>query len=400
MSHLITGLDIGSFSTKVVVGRIKNDKIEVLGALKEKTEGFRKGALVDFEEALIFLRKIIVEIENFSKGAARNVYVNANAPNIKTYFSKGIAGVGRADNKISQDDIDRAIAASRAVNLPSNFMILHNINKEFLVDGIGDISNPLGMVGSRLEVFSLIIAAFAPPIKELTKALEKAGAFVSVLIFNPLASALSLLSKQQKDLGVVLVDIGSATTNLVIYEENKIVQANSFPLGGGNITNDIAIGLKIPIELAEKIKLMYGGAFPKGVSRKETINLSEINSCLKGEVSKRFLTEIIEARLNDIFEFVGQELKKINCRLPAGVVLSGGTAKFPGIEDLAKQELKLPVQLALPNLSKFDIKDFNCENLLNDSEFSLAVGLVLFGAVGQRDAPPGILRRILRVLKP
>lgn len=403
MPNIITGLDIGSANIKAIVAEIKsNGRFLVLAALKQPSAGFRKGVLVDSEEATTSLRNVISDIQRNFPRATKNVYINVNGANIKSYLSKGIAGVARADSEVRRDDVEKAIQASRAVNLPSNYMVLHNITREFFVDGIGGIQDPLGMTGTRLEVNSLVIGAFSPHVNGLTRCLERNGISISGLIFDPLACAQAVLSKKQKDLGVLIVDIGFGATGLAIYEENKILKALSLPIGASNITNDIAVGLRISIEAAEKAKLTYGFAFAKEVPRREVFNLQEIDSSIKGEISKRFLSEIIEARLAEIFEMVNNEVKELDYKVdfPAGVVLAGGGAKLAGMIDLAKQELKLPVQIGLPEVTNFDVKDFSYQELMSDPEFATAVGLVLFGASQEGGLRLPSWKRFLKSLIP
>jgi len=360
MANIITALDIGSGNIKALVAEVKNNgRFLVLAGLKQPSGGFRKGSLADFEEAVAALSKIVSELRQLSPKALKNVYVNVNGVNIKSCLSKGVAGVARADSEIHQDDIDKAVQSSRAVNLLSkNYIILHNITREFLVDGLGGIQDPLGMTGTRLEVNSLVIGAFSPIVNDLTKCLERNSVGIGGFIFSPLAASEGVLSKQQKDLGVILIDIGFGATGLAIYEENKILKAVSLPVGAGNITNDVAIGLRIAIGAAEKIKVSQGFALDKDISRKEIFDIQEIDSSLKGEFSKRFLGEIIEARLAEILETVDNEIKSLDHKveLPAGAVITGGGAKLPGLVDLAKQELKLPVQIGLPELANFEIR--------------------------------------------
>jgi len=405
MSNIITGLDIGSNSIKAVVSELKNNgRLLALGALKQPSAGFRKGVLCDFEDATVSLRKIISDLKKISPKALRNVYVNVNGANIKSYLSRGVAGVARADSEIRRDDVEKAIQSSRAVNLSSNYIVLHNITREFFVDGIGGIQDPLGMTGTRLEVNSLVVGAFSPIVNDLTKCLGRNGINTSGLIFSPLAASEAVLSKQQKDLGVLIIDIGFGTSSLAIYEENKILKTLSLPIGAGNITNDIAIGLRISVEAAEKVKLNHGFAFAKETPRREAFNLEEIDASAKGEISKRFLSEIIEARLAEIFEIVNNEIKSLDSKinLPAGVVITGGGAKLPGIVDLAKQDLKLPVQIGLPELDSFDIKDYGCQELISDPEFATAVGLTIYGLNHNQEGNfhPSIFKKFFQNLIP
>lgn len=376
---MYTALDLGTSSIKAVTAEEKNGKLAILGVIKQPSAGFRKGVLVDPEAAVNVLRKVLSDLRSISKKAVHNIFVNVNGANVRIQPSRGVAAVSRADSEIRQDDVDRALQASQAVKLAVNYVVLHNITREFFVDEIGDIADPLGMNGSRLEVSSLIVGAFAPFVNNIVRYIEKAGGSVGGLVFNPLAASRAALSKNQKELGSVLIDIGFGTTSFGVYDENKILCAGSLPIGSSNITNDIAIGLKIPADAAEKIKLLYGSALSKEVSRRDSLNLKDIDNALPSEVSRRFLAEIVEVRLAEIFELINNELKSLNkhARLPAGAVLTGGGARLPGIVDLIRQDLRLPCQIGIPDISLFEIKNAAYDELLTEPEFAAAVGLLL-----------------------
>lgn len=382
MSYIIMGLDIGSSQIKgVVTERRKSGKPSVLSVVKHPSVGFQKGALVDVEEATQVLRDLVVDLQKISKKVTQNVFININSEHVRVRNSRGIVAVARADREIQQDDIDRVVQASQAVKLQPNYMVIHNIIREYFVDDVGDIHGPLGMMGNRLEVSTLVVEAFAPQINLLLKTLERVGVRVSGLIFNPLAAARSVLTKKQKDLGVLMIDLGFGTTSFAVYEENKATYAKSISLGARHVTNDIAMGLKISVEAAEKLKLTYGYALAKEISRKDTIQLSEFDRLAKNEVSKRFVSEIIEIRLSEILEFINNELKVLgrSIQLPAGVVITGGGTKLPGMTDLIKQELKFHTQIGFPTLDDFEIMNPTHKEMLDDPEFAVALGLVLWG---------------------
>lgn len=404
MAKLITALDIGSAAIKgLVVEEKKDGSFSVIAAFKEPSAGLRRGVLADTEEATPVLRSIILDLQKISKKATQNIFTNLNGDHVKSRTSKGVAAVARADQEIQKDDVERAIQASRAVKISPNSIILHNITREFIVDEVGDIHDPVGMFGNRLEANTLIIEAFAPHIFTLTKCLERVGGRVSGIIFGPLAAARAVLSKRQKELGVLMIDFGFNTTSFAVYEENKVIHAKSLTLGSGYLTNDIAIGLKTPIEAAEKIKLTYGYALAKDVPRRETINLQEVDASLNTEVSKRFLSEVIEVRLAEILGFVNNELKDLgrSVQMPAGVVMVGGGVKLGGLADLVKQEVKLTARIGLPDLNKFEITNPAYHALLEDPEFSVAVGLILWGADNAgRTSSGNPMMRILRSLFP
>ena len=277
--------------------------------------------------------------------------------------------------------MDRAVRASQAVNLPQNRTIVHTIVKEFMVDGVGDIIDPLGLSGSRLEVQSLIIDAFAPHIKTLIRAVELSGGDISGLGYGPLIAAQAALSKRQRDLGTAIVDLGFGTTGFAYTKKIALSAYAKFPVGAGNISNDLAVGLKVPVDAAEEVKLHYGYAYSKEVPHKESVDMKKFADDAKGSVSRKFIAEIIESRLEEIFDLVNNELKLMEKygQLPGGVVLVGGGAKLPGLTDLVKQEMKLAAQIGFTLADEWEGRGGGFKEYLEDPEFVGAFGLVLWG---------------------
>jgi cell division protein FtsA len=375
----VLGLDIGTHTIKAVIGEpVGPEKIKLYTGFSKPSRGIRKGVVVDMEEVAGAVTNVLQDVKSYSKAALRNVYLGVSGADIRAQVSRGIVAVARANSEIYKDDMSRAIQASEAVNLPSNRMLLHTVTREFVVDGIGDIRDPLGMVGARLEVVSVVIDAFQPAVKNLMKCVELSGGSVSGIIFTPLASAMAVLTRNQKELGVVLLDIGYGTTGMAVYEENKLLYAKTFPVGAGHITNDLAIALKIPVEVAEKLKLSYGYALSKEVSSKDTIDLSKIDSGIKGMPTRKFISEVIEARLVEICDLVNTELRLIGKagKLPSGVVVVGGGAKLPGMAELLRSELKLTSQVGLPNSSVFEATSPGTSELVESPEATAALGLL------------------------
>ena len=387
----VTGLDVGTSSIKVAVAEIRGRRPVIVHVHKEPCYGIRKGAIIDLGEASQAINRALSDVKKISKAAVKNIYVSIGTPQAKMQSSRGIVAVSRADAEIYQDDVDRAVRASQAVNLPQNRTIIHTLTREFVVDGVGDIIDPLGLSGSRLEVQSLIIDAFSPHIKALIRAVEIAGAEVSGLVFGPLVAARAALSKKQKDLGTAIVDIGFGTTGLSVYEENRLAGVAKFPVGAGNISNDLAVGLKIPVDVAEEIKLNYGYALSREVSPKEVVDLKKFSEEAKGNASRRFIAEIVESRIEEIFDLVNNELKLLQKfgELPGGVVLVGGGAKLPGLTDLVKQEMRLSAQIGSTLSDEWDGQGGSFKEYLEDPEFVGAFGLVLWGIDGEGGGDSG-----------
>jgi len=409
MSNLLIGLDIGSHTIKVVIGEVKRDnQPSLVDAFKMPSAGLRKGVVDDISEVTQALSPVLSQVKKMGKASDIGIFLGVGSGDVKVQSSIGVVAVSRADYEIYQDDVSRAIQSAQAINIPPNRMVLHSIVKEFIVDGVKDIRDPLGMIGNRLEVNSLIIDAFTPGIKNLSKCVEILGGNLSGLVLGALADARAVLTKNQKELGVALINIGFGKTSLCVFEENKLLHAAVFPVGSGNITNDLAIGLKIPIETAEIIKLTFGSALAREVSVRDAVELAKIDSKSKGTVPKKFIADIIEVRLAEILELVNNELKDTGKagRLPAGVVLTGGGAKLPGVPDLARQELKLSAQIGIPTVSLLDIKSNEIAAKLEDPEFTCALGLLLTGhdrtveSRGARLSLRGVVKRMFKHFVP
>ncbi len=402
-SKFITGLDIGTHTLKAAVAENINGKPVVRLVLKEPAQGVRRGVIVDLAEASHPINKIIGEIKKFSRAAAKNIYVNIGTQQIRSQASKGIVAVSRADTEIYPDDVERAVKASQAVNLGPNRTIIHTVTREFIVDGVGDIMEPLGLSGSRLEVNSLIIDAFAPHVKNIVRAVELAGGEVGGLVLTPLVAVRSALSKRQKDLGVVVLDIGAGTTGMSVYEENKLIGVAKFPVGGASVSNDLALGLKIPVPAAENLKLNYGYALSREVGNKESADLHKFLPEADHPISRKFIAEIIQARLEEIFDFVNAELRLIGKqgKLPGGVVLVGGGSKMPGLTELAKQELKLTSQIGVALEDEWKVEHEGFSEYLEDPEFVNALGLALWGVDGEGWRPGGFsIKNIFAKFRP
>jgi len=376
-SNIAVGLDIGSSQVRVVVASHDGDEWRVLGTGKSPCSGLRKGVVVDIEETIKAINKAAETAERIAGVPIESAIINIGGNHIETQSAKGVVAVSRADGEVSQEDEERVLATAQAVISPesaANKEILHVVPKSFSLDNQSEIRDPVGMNGMRLEVDALIITGSTPYIKNLSKCVYQAGIEIEGVVASPLAAADAVLNRRQKELGVVVVDIGSGTTDIAVFEEDQLIHIATLPVGSSHVTNDIAIGLKTSIEVAEKVKLEYGVALPKDVSIKKEINLSKISKSEEGSVKVKEVAEVIEARMEEIFSMINKQLKKIkrDGMLPAGVVLTGGGAKLPGIIDLAKKELHLPAQIGFP------IRLGGVSDILEDPAYSVVTGLILW----------------------
>jgi cell division protein FtsA len=373
---VIVGLDVGSCYIRTVVAKIRTDqtKPQIIGVGQAPSFGLRRGIVVDIEEAVKNISQSIQEAERSSGLSIERAYVSLSGNHITSRTSKGVVAVSRADGEIAKEDVERAISAASAVSISANREILHIIPRSFSVDDQSGIKDPAGMNGVRLEVDTLIIEGATPFIKNLTKCVSEAGLEIEGLVLAPLAASRAALTKRQKELGVLALDLGGGTAGLTVFEEGDIIHSCVLPIGSSHITSDIAIGLRSDIDLAEKVKLEYGSALISEISKKDMVDLSKLGVEEKGIVPRVQLAEIIEARLSEVFELVNKELKKIDRQglLPAGVVLLGGGAKIPGLVDLAKEGLKLPAQVGFPLELEGVIDE------VDDPAFTTAIGLILW----------------------
>lgn len=393
-SDVIAGLDVGSHSIKtVIVQLLGSDELpRVIGMSTVRSRGIRKGKVIDVEEVTNSINKSLEEAERMAGVAVGDAVISVGGAHISTESSKGVVAVGRADGEVTVDDVSRVINAAQAISVPVNNEILHVIPKSYSLDDHVGIKDPVGMNGVRLEVEALIIEGSAPEIRNVAKSINMASVEVRDFVLAPLATAEAVLSKEQKELGVVAIDLGAGTTGIAVYEEGDLLHAAVLPVGAGHITNDIAIGLRTTIDIAEKVKQEFGNAVSEEVGKKEEIDLGKVDASEEGIVSRYHVSEIIEARLEEIFKLVEKELRFIgkNGLLPAGAVLAGGGAKLVGVADLAKKCLGLPVQLGYPK------KLGGVINRVDDTTFACPLGLV-FWELNQGESPsaPGRKKAIV-----
>lgn len=382
--NIVAGLDIGSTAVRIVVGQKtaneSGEQLQILGAVTVPAEGINRGVVNSIEDATSAISACLEKAERLIGVPLTNVWVGINGPNLKCEKSRGVVAVGRSDNEITEDDVNRAIEAAQALSVPPNYEIIHVIPVKFSVDNQEDIKDPIGMTGVRLEVETLIIQGFSSQIKNLTKAIYHTGLEINDLVLSPLAAAEVVIAPKQKELGAALINIGSATTSLAVFEEGELLHAAVIPIGSEHITADVAIGLRCPINLAERIKLEYGSSLSAKYTKKDEVDISELakEENLSEEnlvISKKYVAEIIEARVEEIFDKIDNELKKIDRSgmLPAGVFLIGGGAKLTDIVETAKNRLRLPACLGANKNVMLAI------DKVNDINYLTALGLAVWG---------------------
>lgn len=375
---IITGLDVGSTTIRVAVGQrnYQDNEVHIIGAAEHPAEGVSKGVVTSIEDAISSISGALEKVERMTGIPVEQAYVSINGSHVISQESHGVVAVSKADGEIKEDDVARVIEAAQTVATPPNYEILHVIPRSFTVDNQKGIKDPVGMTGIKLEVDTQIILGLSSQVKNLTKCIYRTGVDIQDLVVGALASSESVLSRRQKELGVALVNLGGLTTSIMVFEEGDVIYTKILPVGSGHITNDIAIGLRTSVEMAEKIKAEHGTALSASVSKREEIDLAQMDGGEEGLVSKKEVAEIIEARVEEIFNLINKELKGIDRAgmLPAGVVLTGGGAKLHGIVDVTKKIFCLPASVGVP-------KDFKTAiEKINDPVFATAVGLVMWGA--------------------
>lgn len=371
------GIDLGSATVRVVVAKRETPQSELLlmGVGEAPMGGIQKGVVTDVEEAVAGLSRALDVAERVSGVPVEQAYVSMNGAHISSQSSRGVIAVSRADGEITVDDVSRVINAAQAVSLPNNREILHVLPQDFVVDGQERIHDPVGMTGVRLEVDAHIVEGSAPFIKNVAKVVNQAGVHIEDFVFAPLAAAAATLHKRQRELGVVLIDLGAGTTSLVVYEENVLLHTAVLPLGASHLTNDIAIGLRTSIDVAEVIKRQHGTALVDAVKQSERIVVESEEEQEGESVSRHEVAQIIRARLDEIFSLVDRELKKINRAglLPAGAVLTGGGSAMTGVVEVAKKKLRLPARLGKP-------EGFGgLAEVASDPAYAVALGLIRWG---------------------
>ena len=370
---LLVGIDVGTTKICALIADVdEGGALRILGVGLEPARGMRKGVVVDVEQAS---QAIATAVEKAQRSAGYEIgvaFVSLAGSHIASVNSRGVVGIGGGGHGIDQEDIDRALDAAQAIAIPHGREVLHVIPRGFVVDGQDGIRQPLGMHGFRLEVEAHIITAATASVQNLTKCVESAGVQVEAYVLNPLASAEVTLTDTEKEMGVVVCDIGGGTTDMAIYIDGNVWHTMVLSVGGNHLTSDIAHGLRLPADVAEKIKIDYGHACAADIASTDVFSVQPFGEDRPVQVARADLVTIIEARVEEIFGLILQEIKRTGYDglLPAGVVLTGGTSQLPGLRKVASEVLNLPCRVAAPqNLLGLTDK-------LEGPAFSTSVGLL------------------------
>lgn len=350
--RVIASLDIGSSKIRTVVavvdGEHDQEMLNVIGVGISPSLGIRKGHVIDVEELIHNIISSLEDAERMAGVPVNHVFVGMSGSHVEAFDSRGVIAI--SGSEISVDDVARVLEAAQAVSIPANRRILHIEPKAYAVDEQRGIKNPVGMTGIRLEVEAHIVTGHVQHVKNLEKCIDQAGVDIDDIVPATIASAEAVLTKRQKELGVVVIDVGAGCTNVSIFEEGTILHSACLPIGGESVTSDIAIGLRTSIDTAEKIKIEFGSVLPEEIAEREMIDLSSVSKVDTQTVSKKYMAEIMQARYYEIFSLVQAELTRIgrSGMLPAGALLTGAAVKSPGVLDLSRDVLGLPVQMGFP----------------------------------------------------
>jgi cell division protein FtsA len=372
--ELIVGLDIGTTKVAAIVGEITDDGIDIIGIGSHPSRGLRKGVVINIESTVESIKKAISEAELMAGCDITSVYAGIAGGHIKGINSHGIVAI--KEKEVKETDLMRVIDAAQAVAIPLDREVIHVLPQEYIVDGQDGIKEPLGMSGVRLEAKVHIVTAAVTSAQNIVKCANRCGLNVNDIILQPLASAESILTNEEKELGVALVDVGGGTSDLVIYSEGAVVHTSVITLGGNHVTNDVAVGLRTPAAEAERIKQKYGCALSSMVQKDETIEVPSVGGRKARILSRQILAEIIEPRAEEIYNLVQQEILKsgFEDRIASGIVLTGGSVILEGMPELAEQVFNMPVRRGAPRGIG------GLVDVVKSPMYATGVGLVIWGS--------------------
>jgi cell division protein FtsA len=395
-SNLIVGLEIGTSKVCVVVGEVNGEgALNIVGLGQAPARGVRKGEIVDSTQIEESVRHAIVEAEQMANVEIRNVYLGVSGAHIRGFNNRGVHRVLSADRGITDEDVQDVVKNAKAINLPAENSIVHAVRQHFFLDGQAGIINPVGMGGALLEVEVHVVHGVTNRLQNAVRVVKGLHLEVDEIIFNGLASALALLTSEQKELGSLVIDLGGGTTDYVVYANGIIKHTGVLAIGGDHVSNDLGHGLKVPLTRAEKLKIEFGSAQVNDSIKGQTITITnELNLPIR-TINLEHLQRIMSLRLEEIFQIIALDLEQAGLldHLRAGVFICGGGARIPHIAALAEAVFQMPVSLGQTNSIS------GLKTALDQPEFLTAIGLVKYGSLKNRKRPPtGILPGIKGML--
>lgn len=365
-NEIYVSLDIGTSSVKVIIGEMVNDTLNIIGVGNVKSQGLRKGSVVDIDETVHSIKKAVEQAERMIGMEIRQVIVGIPGIHVSLQPCHGVVAVSSQNREITNEDVVRVIDAAQVVSIPPEREIIGVVAKQYIVDGLDEINDPRGMIGVRLEMEGTIVTSSKTVLHNTLRCVERAGLEVLDIALQPLAVGSFALSKDEQNLGVTLIDLGGGSTTIAYFEQGQLRAASVIPVGGDHITKDISIGFRTSTEDAEKIKIKHGHAFYDDASEDEVFSVPIIGSDQHQQFNQLEISDIIEARMEEIFELVIQEMKRIGIRdLPGGYVLTGGVANMQGVLELAEEILQARVRIAAPDYIG-----------VREPQYTTAVGLI------------------------
>jgi cell division protein FtsA len=379
-NKLIVGLDIGTSKVVAIVGAITPEgQLEIVGIGSHRSTGLKKGVVVNIESTVLSIQRAIEEAELMAGCQIHSVYAGIAGSHIRSLNSHGIVAI--RDREVLPQDLERVIDAAQAVAIPADQKILHILPQEFIIDEQDGVKEPLGMSGVRLEAKVHLVTCAVNAIQNIEKCIRRCGLEVEDIILEQLASSYAVLTDDEKELGVCVVDIGGGTTDIAIFKEGAIRHTGVIPIAGDQVTNDIAMALRTPTPNAEEIKIKYACALAKLTSHDETIKVPSVGDRQPRDLSRQALAEVVEPRYDELFTLVQAELRRSGYEdlIAAGVVLTGGTSKMEGVIELAEEIFHMPVRLGAPQGIR------GLSDIVNNPIYSTGVGLLMYALKQQQD---------------
>jgi cell division protein FtsA len=379
----LVGLDIGSTKTSVLIGEIDGEQVRFLALGAAESKGLRKGLIVNLDSTVSSIRRAVEEAEGVANVPVESALIGVAGSHVRGVNSRGGVTLGNRPRDIEREDVRRAVDAARNISLPEDREVLHVLPHEFLVDAQEGIRDPVGMIGQRLETNVHLVTSSVAATQNLVTAANRAGILISDTVLEPLASAESCLTQDERDLGVCLLDIGGGTTELIVYGGGVVRHTGAVAIGGDHFTNDLAVGLRTPIPEAERIKRHHGCASAALLHEDSAIEIASVGDRPPRTIFTRTLTDILEPRANELLALIRDDLQRagLDKQIPAGFVLAGGAARLHGLLELAEQTFHLPVRIAEPK----GLADM--PEQVAQPEYATVVGLVLYGAKARRSGP-------------